>query len=480
MSLVSQEPAPNADEATDHTEVVAWAQDGRLVVVGEPTSVDVFVADLKPERSLDLAPLKALSSSVALLDRSGAIEPVKRYVELGAQRWRQIAPAGSTTSELRLVTRSTATGRFVANNPAGALKTVASAQPQVLIALAAIQMALKSLTEAVEEIAENVEDLKRIAETTEVGNLAGLYRVLHAARRQVDHDGTLPRTTWESIAPHEVTAQQSADRVRAYVRRVLDDLPVDRDAGERLKAAERLVSQGTLRRSLRLLVLAEQNRLLWRSLKLDRVRVAEPDALGSETDAATSLLAENAEADKALIAMLRERVDKLGRLGALDGARPWTPHRLPEARDQLREQVDQFAAARSQQLESWTEQSRPGIKDAAKEVSERAGAVAEIGRRSVGGWIKDVGTWVSGTPTAEPALTTADEIDLRDPGQLIFRSDKSMLGSAVLENGRVVASNARLQDMVDTMGQARAMTGTELFAHLSDWSNGSVHVKLER
>lgn len=404
--MLEDADAPTA-EITTTTDVVAYAKDGRLVVVGAPAAVDTFITDLKPDRALDLAPMKALAANAALLNRSGAVEPVKRYVELGAQRWKQIAPAGGTTSELRLVTRDIKTGRIVANNPAGALKTAVATQPEVLIALAAIQMALQSLTEAVEEIAENVEDLKRIAETTEVGNLAGLYRVLQAARGEVDRTGVLPRTTWESIAPHEVTAQQPADRVRAYLRRVLDDLPLDADAGDRLKAARRLVDQGTLQRSLRLLVLAEQNRLLWRSLKLDRVRLAEPEALESEIDSATRLLAENAAADQALIAALRERIGQLCRLTALDGARPLTPPRLLQASGQLRDQVDQFAAARSQQVESWGEQSRPGLREAAKEIGERAGAAAAIGRRSVGGWLQGVGTRVAGSPT-EPAVRPAD------------------------------------------------------------------------
>lgn len=52
-----------------------------------------------------------------------------------------------------------------------------------------------------------------------------------------------------------------------------------------------------LARSLRLLLLAEQCRLLYRSLKLDQIRRAEPEALAGEISAAKRLLAENAAAD---------------------------------------------------------------------------------------------------------------------------------------------------------------------------------------
>jgi len=107
--------------------------------------------------------------------------------------------------------------------------------------------------------------------------VAGLYRVLANARTQVDETGSISQATWDAIAVHEVTAQQGADRARARVRRMLRDLPLDSDAGERTVTAERLVRERSLDRSLQLLLLAEQCRLLYRSLKLDQVRRTEPE-----------------------------------------------------------------------------------------------------------------------------------------------------------------------------------------------------------
>lgn len=389
-----------AAENNDKGEVTAWAEDGRLLIAGAPGAVDAFIADLEPDRELDLEPYRALNEGLGSLTRSRTGDMAKRYVELSADRWKQIASSGGVSSELRVVARDVKSGKFVANVPAPHIKAVAAAQPEVLIALAAIEMALQSLTETVEEIASNVEDLKRIAETVEIGNLAGLYRVLANARTQVDRTGTISRTTWESLATHEVTAQQSADRLRAYLQRVLKDLPLDKDAGDRAKAAGRLVKEGTLQRTLRLLVLAEQCRLLWRSLKLDQVRVAEPEALDAEAEAAKALLAENAHADRELVAALRQTVEQLTKVGPLDGARLMTRSQMPEQRAALRAQVDEFATSRAQQFDSWAPDKNYKLRDAVREVGQITKRGAAVGTDVVRGRVASFGAWLHDTASS--------------------------------------------------------------------------------
>ncbi|WP_433802569.1 hypothetical protein [Actinomycetospora sp. CA-084318] len=396
--------------ADEGEEVVAWAEDGRLLIAGEVASVDEFIRDLAPERELDLGALRALREGVNSLDVPAGAKSAKRYVELSAERWKEISTPAATRGELRYVTRDVTSGRFVSNTSVA--RTAAATQPEVLIALAAIEMALESIAATVEEIAKNVDDLKRHTEAAEPGNLAGLYRVLANARTQVNHTGTISRTTWESIATHEVTAQQSADRVRQYLRGVLRDLPLAEGSNDRLQAADRLVEEGTLQRNLRLLVLAEQCRLLWRSLKLDQVRVAEPEALEMEAEAAKALLSENALADRELIVEVTAAIKTLTRVAPLDGVRFGTRSRLPGRGGELYAAVDEFARARAQQLEAWAPESSPGLRDAAREVGRRAGRAALGGRQAVGGWITQVGSWVEGaapdgpTPTGKHARKT--------------------------------------------------------------------------
>lgn len=255
---------------------------------------------------------------------------------------------------------------------------------QSAAAMMALRVAVEQVQRQVEEIARDVDDLKRMAESVDIGNIAGLYRILANARDEVDAHGRISRATWDAIAPHEVTAQQAADRVRSLLRSTVNDLPVAGDTADRADAAQRLVDQGTLRRSLRLLLLAEQCRLLWRSLKLEHVRRTEEEALPGEIAAAERLLAENAEADRSLIELLDVSITQLGSMHALDGLRLMSRRKLPALASALRAERDDFAQLRKAQLDAWVVGPGPTVRDAAREVRDRA-ARAAIGARNLTG-----------------------------------------------------------------------------------------------
>ena len=376
-------------------DLVVWSEDGRFLVAGEPGAVDRFVEHLAPERELRVGSagpiadtLMGLSASAGLMTRPAA--QGRRYVEVSSRQWdllkQQGIPDAKGTYMPMLRGKPGNPGQFseqIRMRPVGGLNP-AMANPTTAVALAALRMAIEELQESVDAIAADVSDLRRIAETAEIGNLAGVYRVLANARAQADATGTIPQTTWDSVAPHEVTVQQAADRLRALLRRTVEDLPLDEDSGERYAAARRLLDEGTIERSLRLLVLAEQCRLLWRSLKLDQIRRVEPAALPSEAEAAKAMLVENANADQALITGLRDAFGRLGKVGGLDGARIVVRKELPAAATKLQGQVNEFATLRAQQLDSWAPDATPTFRDAARHLGAIAENAAVEGRKMAG------------------------------------------------------------------------------------------------
>lgn len=211
--------------------------------------------------------------------------------------------------------------------------------------------------------------------------------MLANARVQADRAGGINQATWDAIAPHEVTVQQSADRLRYYLRRTIGDLPVNAHLGDRYDAAKRLRDEETIGRSLKLLVMAEQSRLLWRSLKFEQICRTDPGALDSEADAAKAMLTDNAEADRRLIADLHDALTRLGKVSALDGVRLKLKSRLPEIAAGLRDDVDAFARERQQLIDAWSPDPTPTIRDASpiSEVSRRAslaGPVTSESRRA--------------------------------------------------------------------------------------------------
>lgn len=402
------EPVPMAGN-----DLVVWSEDGRLLVNGDSHAVDVFIEQLAPDRTMRVDSIKPIADVMEVVAAaSGRVRrgsDKKVYVEMSANKLDLLDRQGVITkSGARLSIVRGPKGRFTEQVPFQSAPRVnpAMANPQTMVALAALRMAIEELQESVDAIAADVSDLRRIAETVEIGNIAGLYRVLANARAQVDATGMLPQATWDSIAPHEVTVQQAADRLRALLRRTVEDLPLAEDSGERYDAARRLLDQGTVSRSLRLLVLAEQCRLLWRSLKLEQIRRIEPYALPGEAEAAKAMLAENASADQALIGTLHDAFARLGKVSAIDGARLNLRGKLPAAAGELREQVNHFAALRAQQLESWAPDPTPTIRDAARYLGVEGRKMAELaaiggkkfagiaateGRKKVGGLLEGLG-----------------------------------------------------------------------------------------
>ncbi len=389
---------PHQDAASD---VVVWAEDGRLLLAGEPAAVDSFLDTIDAPRRLDVAALKGAADGLAALSAAHGIRTTGAcYVQLSAESAVKLARYGAQSDGAGGIYGfvRNASGQFAGNLR---LKPVALAgtralSVQVTMAVAAIRFALQETQDAVEEVAADVGELCQLAEAAEIGNVAGLYRVLANARTQADETGSISQATWDAIAVHEVTAQQGADRARALVRRMLRDLPLDGDTVERAAAAERLVRERALARSLQLLLLAEQCRLLYRSLKLDQVRRTEPEALDGEVTAAQRLLGENAAADRDLIDQLHDSVSRLGRTGPLDGVRLLTRGRLPRLAAVLQEQVEEFAQQRQQQLDSWASSTAHTVRDAVLEVAGRAYRGVIEGRNLLGGFVEQVGRRLQG------------------------------------------------------------------------------------
>ena len=385
----------------DPADVAVWAEDGRLLVAGEPAAVDHFLDDFDAPKRLDISDLRSATDGLAALATVNSLaRGGGRYVELSADSWRKFQQYGGQSAGNGYVHGFVrgAGGKFAGNMTMRKAPMAASKATslQFTMAAAALRLAVQELQDAAESVAADVDDLRKLAEAAEIGNLAGLYRVLANARRQADESDVISQATWDAIASHEVTAQQGADRARALIRRTIRDLPQDKDAGDRSDAAERLVQERSLDRSLQLLLLAEQSRLLYRSLKLERVRSTEPDVLEAEVTASKQLLEENAAADRQLIDELHTALNQLGRTSGLDGLRLLARNRLPAATATLQQQVEQFAQLRGQQLEMWAPLNAPRTGDAFKEVAGRAQQGLIGARKQVGGLVEQLGQRMQG------------------------------------------------------------------------------------
>lgn len=406
-----------ADEDTqpgEASEVVVWAEDGRLLVAGERGSVDAFLGTFDATKQLDISDLRIAADWLAAATSAlGVAKSGGRYVEVSKETWKQLQQGRLQSAGggwLWGFARD-ASGKFAGNAKfrAASLAGTRGLSLQLAVATAALRLAMQEGNDAVEAVAEDVEILRKHAEAAEIGNLAGLYRVLANARKQADDTGSVSQATWDAIAAHEVTAQQGADRARALIQRTMRDLPLERDFGERADAAERLVREQALERPLQLLVLAEQCRLLYRSLKLEHVQSREPDEIEGEITAARQLLTENAAADRALIDELHETLTQLGSTSAFDGLRWFSRGKLPSSTTILRQHVERFADLRGHQLDVWDPGPVPKTGDAFKEFAGRTHRGMVGARNQFGGFVEQLGQRMQGAERHGHETEDSDE-----------------------------------------------------------------------
>lgn len=423
---VTEDDAVTSPPFLGAPEVLVWSEEGRFLITGEPGAVDDFVNRLEPERRMrisDVGPLAdGLAGFAALYGvAQQAASAGKVYAEIKPEHWAALVKSGFVNADGWFSPMLRGRGQKIAEHVG--LKPVlagpgAPMAAATLVAIAAVRLAIEEVQDSVEELSRDVADLRRIVEAADVGNLAGVYRVLANARVQADRAGEINQATWDAIAPHEVTVQQSADRLRNYLRRTIDAQPLDGDLGDRYDAAMHLRDEATVARTLKLLVMAEQSRLLWRSLKLEQIRRTEPSALESEAEAAKAMLTENAEADRRLVTYLHDALTKLGKVSARDGVRLKLKSRLPEIANDLRHDVERFAQERQQLIEAWSPEPTPSIRDAishvggvAKGIARGAGdlgmaagrAGAQVGRdaaansrQAAGSFLVDIGSRLRG------------------------------------------------------------------------------------
>ncbi len=199
---------PQAAESEEH-QVVLWAEDGRLLLAGEPTAVDTFLDTFEPARRLDVGSIRGVADGLAVLSAAQGIRTTgARYVQLSKDSLAKLdsyGPQHDGAGWLYGFVRDSS-GRFAGNLKGTPVKLAGSRalSVQLAMATAALALAMQETNEAVEKIAADVDELRQLAEAAEIGNVAGLYRVLANARTQVDETASIGQATWDAIAVNEV------------------------------------------------------------------------------------------------------------------------------------------------------------------------------------------------------------------------------------------------------------------------------------
>ena len=197
------------------------------------------------------------------------------------------------------------------------------------------------------------------------------------------------------------------ETLRRYVVVQVEILDADARAQERARRLRRVVEGGQIGLMLQLLVLAEDSYYLWQRLRLERVRMVEPDRLAGVVARANELLAADLRRDSEMVELVQARLTAYAAQRPLERLNPLAARDLQANAMSLRLDLEAFAAARRVQISGWADSIRPTVGDAIQELRYRTVATgqhaitqASAVAKEVGDTVADVGQAVAGRASA--------------------------------------------------------------------------------
>lgn len=130
-----------------------------------------------------------------------------------------------------------------------------------------------------------------------VGNHAALSRIAKVH----GETGALPTADWESIASLGPALEVGIERLREHAKRTVAGFDALKPVQDRASYLKNAVGDKRLGETLQLLVIAEQSLYLWQKMRIERVRVTEPEYLQTVVQSARALLLEHFERDGDLL-----------------------------------------------------------------------------------------------------------------------------------------------------------------------------------
>jgi len=296
----------------------------------------------------------------------------------------QLIPAGNGYSHGVLATSGGKFGHLIK------FKQVPMASPGALVGvqMLAVQMALQAaiadVTKAVERVEGKVDDLLKLANADRVGDVLGHNMVLRRLSNSLDMGEPLTDADWNSVASLGPSLQVAVERLREHCRQTLAAFDPEAPIGKRAGELEKAVTNKSLGESLRLLIVAEHSLYLWERVRVERIRIAEPDHIDTAMASARRVLAENFEADNQVLAKARSVLSDYSKVKPLEFTRWASSSKVREHVQMLRADVDGFAEARASQVYEWTEHKHPTLGDAWHEVERVSGSTWKAMERASG------------------------------------------------------------------------------------------------
>ncbi len=360
------------DAGTD--EVVVALHDEALLLGGDPAAVESYLARLRASAghamrvaAIDGASVANAASGLAGL--ASLMADTGKYVHLhrdslDALKNGALLPGGDGFFRL---TAPAADGRLLAPlqwRPAGiGPEAMMSAQ------LIAMQMALKSavaeMEDAVRRVEDKVEAVLEVARAQRAGDVLGNNLTVTRMVDSLAKYGSLPDAYWDSVAALGPALNVTVEQLRNHVTRSLASFDHTMAVQQRAEKLRNAMNDNRIGDALSLLVIAEESLHKWRRLSLARIESTQPEQLLRAIDEARELVERHLGEDLRIYRDAKDVLDRFGKLSAIDGFRFSSVRALARQQCALREELDSFAKAPHQQVQTWEDFHIPSVLDAA-------------------------------------------------------------------------------------------------------------------
>lgn len=248
----------------------------------------------------------------------------------------------------------------------------------------ALRAAIKQVADAVERVEGKVDKLVALARAERLGNAVGDLHTLRQLADRTRQSGRIGSTDWSTVDGLGPMIARDLAALRAYV--ISEASEADRSWSAYRRSGElKELTDDLIKETLALLVLAEQNYVLWQELRVANVATQEPQLLEQVNRDVSAQLASMAEEDQKVIEALHAAASGLLEPTGYEGFALLARRRMKEHARMLNEHLLWFAEQR--QLTAPTlEAELPTLRES---IDRARGAVAS-GADVVGSKVKSV------------------------------------------------------------------------------------------
>jgi hypothetical protein len=142
----------------------------------------------------------------------------------------------------------------------------------------ALQASIENLSDAVERVEEKVDDIRDLIRIDQVGQVVAHHRVLAPLAVSIMEGGALSSTDWDSVDDLRPLIISTVERTRLCMAKRLGAAEVGSTAQSRSSQASKMLGS-EFSNTLSLLAAAERNLASWHRVRIERVRLVEPEHL---------------------------------------------------------------------------------------------------------------------------------------------------------------------------------------------------------